>query len=117
MLLSIFFNFIVGKDMEQERRRNHKKRLKSLFIFAILFNIFVLGFFKYANLFIGTFAGITGLAVRPLNLTYNLYQTTLLSFVNAMGNEAVCARSYCSSSRWQASTTSVSVSAQTPASR
>ena len=36
-----------------------------------------------------------GLPTAGENLTYNLYQTTLLSFVNAMGNEAVCARSYC----------------------
>ncbi len=85
MLLSIFFNFIVGKDMEQERRRNHKKRLKSLFVFAILFNIFVLGFFKYANLFIGTFAGITGLAVRPLNLPLpvgiSFYTFQIMSYI------------------------------------
>ena len=36
-----------------------------------------------------------GLPTAGENLTYNLYQTTLLSFVNAMGNEAVLARSYC----------------------
>ena len=36
-----------------------------------------------------------GLPTAGENLTYNLYQTVLLSFVNAMGNEAVCARSYC----------------------
>ncbi len=36
-----------------------------------------------------------GLPTAGENLTYNLYQTTLLSFVNAMGNDAVTARSYC----------------------
>ena len=36
-----------------------------------------------------------GLPTAGENLTYNLYQTILLSFVNAMGNNAVCARSYC----------------------
>ncbi|MCR5735906.1 MAG: MATE family efflux transporter [Lachnospiraceae bacterium] len=30
-------------------------------------------------------------------LTYNLYQTTLLSFINAMGNDSVNARAYCNS--------------------
>ena len=39
MMLSIFFNFIVGKDMEQAKKRNKKKKVKSLFIFAIIFNI------------------------------------------------------------------------------
>ena len=36
-----------------------------------------------------------GLPTAGENLTYTLYQTMLLSFVNTMGNEAVCARSYC----------------------
>ena len=36
-----------------------------------------------------------GLPSAGENLTYNLYQTTLLSFVNAMGNDAVNARAYC----------------------
>ncbi|RKM59445.1 MATE family efflux transporter [Butyrivibrio sp. CB08] len=36
-----------------------------------------------------------GLPTAGENLTYNLYQTTLLSFVNAMGNDAVNARAYC----------------------
>ncbi|MCR5421234.1 MAG: MATE family efflux transporter [Lachnospiraceae bacterium] len=38
-----------------------------------------------------------GLPSAGENLTYNLYQTTLLSFVNAMGNDAVNARAYCNS--------------------
>ncbi len=36
-----------------------------------------------------------GLPTAGESLTYNLYQTTLLSFVNAMGNDAVNARAYC----------------------
>ena len=36
-----------------------------------------------------------GLPTAGENLTYNLYQTTLLSFINAMGNDAVNARAYC----------------------
>ena len=38
-----------------------------------------------------------GLPTAGENLTYNLYQTTLLSFVNMMGEDAVNARSYCNS--------------------
>jgi putative MATE family efflux protein len=38
-----------------------------------------------------------GLPTAGENLTYNLYQTTLLSFVNGMGNDAVNARAYCNS--------------------
>ena len=36
-----------------------------------------------------------GLPSAGENLTYNLYQTTLLSFINVMGNDAVNARAYC----------------------
>lgn len=36
-----------------------------------------------------------GLPTAGENLTYNLYQTTLLSFVNGMGNDSVNARAYC----------------------
>ena len=36
-----------------------------------------------------------GLPTAGENLTYNLYQTTLLSFVNTMGDDAVNARTYC----------------------
>lgn len=36
-----------------------------------------------------------GLPTAGENLTYNLYQTTLLSFVNSMGNDAVTARVCC----------------------
>ena len=85
MLLSIFFNFIVGKDIEQAQRRKNKKKAKSLFIFAILFNIGVLGFFKYANLFISTIAGITGLGLRPLNLPLpvgiSFYTFQIMSYI------------------------------------
>ena len=36
-----------------------------------------------------------GLPTAGENLTYNLYQTTLLSFVNSMGEDATNARMYC----------------------
>ena len=38
-----------------------------------------------------------GLPSAGENLTYNFYQTTLLSFVNGMGNDSVTARAYCNS--------------------
>ncbi|MCR4677749.1 MAG: MATE family efflux transporter [Lachnospiraceae bacterium] len=36
-----------------------------------------------------------GLPTAGENLTYNLYQTTLLSFINTMGNDSVNAKVYC----------------------
>lgn len=55
---------------------------------------------KYLNPFPGkllTKMVKIGLPTAGENLTYNLYQTTLLSFVNGMGNDAVNARAYCNS--------------------
>ncbi|MCR5250049.1 MAG: MATE family efflux transporter [Lachnospiraceae bacterium] len=55
---------------------------------------------RYLNPFPGRLLGKMvriGLPTAGENLTYNLYQTTLLSFVNGMGNDAVNARSYCNS--------------------
>ena len=53
---------------------------------------------KYLNPFPGALLSKMikiGLPTAGENLTYNLYQTTLLSFVNGMGNDAVNARAYC----------------------
>jgi Na+-driven multidrug efflux pump len=53
---------------------------------------------RYMNPFPGKLLGKMikiGLPTAGENLTYNLYQTTLLSFVNAMGDDAVNARAYC----------------------
>ncbi len=38
-----------------------------------------------------------GLPTAGEHLTYNLYQTTMLSFINSMGNDSVNARAYCNS--------------------
>ena len=38
-----------------------------------------------------------GLPSAGENLSYNLYQMVLLSFINSMGNDAVNAKVYCSS--------------------
>ena len=54
--------------------------------------------FSYLKPFPGRLLGKMiriGLPTAGENLTYNLYQTTLLSFVNGMGNDAVNARVYC----------------------
>ncbi len=55
---------------------------------------------RYLNPFPGKLLGKMikiGLPSAGENLTYNLYQTTLLSFVNGMGNDSVNARAYCNS--------------------
>ena len=47
MLISILFNFIAGKDIDICKKQGDAKGAKRAFIFAIVFNLAVLGFFKY----------------------------------------------------------------------
>ena len=61
------------------------KKAKTLFICAIVFNIGVLGFFKYSNFLIENIAGITGLGLRPLNLALpvgiSFYTFQIMSYI------------------------------------
>ncbi|MBR2590977.1 MAG: MBOAT family protein [Clostridia bacterium] len=47
MLLSILFNFIAGKDIDSAKKAGNKAGARAAFIIAIIFNLAVLGFFKY----------------------------------------------------------------------
>lgn len=47
MLISIYFNFNIGIDIEKQY--DNSKRKKVLLVFAVVFNLAVLGFFKYSG--------------------------------------------------------------------
>lgn len=49
MLISILFNFVVGKDIADAKETGRSRKAKALFCFAVFFNLAVLGFFKYAG--------------------------------------------------------------------
>lgn len=51
ILLSIFFNFIIGSSLTREDKPE-KIRKKGLLLFGLIFNLSLLGFFKYADFFI-----------------------------------------------------------------
>ena len=85
MMISICFNFFIGKDIDQSKRMNNRAKAKMLFIAAIIFNIGVLGFFKYSNFLIDNITNITGLGIRPLNLPLpvgiSFYTFQILSYI------------------------------------
>ena len=56
MILSIFFNYFVGLDLQTE---DEKARKRDLF-FGIAFNLLVLGYFKYSGFLIGTVNSLFG---------------------------------------------------------
>ncbi|MBR0413863.1 MAG: MBOAT family protein [Clostridia bacterium] len=47
MLISILFNFFAGKDIDRAKKAGNRGGAKAAFIIAIVFNLAVLGFFKY----------------------------------------------------------------------
>ena len=62
MLLSIGFNFNIGLDME--RSGDDPKAKKRILIAAVVFDLTLLGFFKYSNFLIGNFNGLLMLGHR-----------------------------------------------------
>lgn len=96
MLLSICFNFFIGRDMEQARRYRNPGKVKALFITSVIFNIGVLGFFKYANFFLANIAVLTGLSIKPLNLPLpvgiSFYTFQIMSYIIDLYNDKIKAQ-------------------------
>lgn len=83
MLISIYFNYNIGIDIEKQYD-NEKKR-KMLLVFAVAFNIGVLGFFKYAGFVTENINSIFSLSLNytPLSLPVGIsfYTFQALSYV------------------------------------
>ena len=75
-----FLGFMVGKYRETNRRR-----AKGYMIAAIVINLAILGFFKYANLALDTVAALTGAKLARLNVALpvgiSFYTFQALSYV------------------------------------
>ncbi|MBQ6862940.1 MAG: MBOAT family protein [Clostridia bacterium] len=82
MLLSVLFNYVIGLDIE--RTENEKVR-KVILIVAVVFNLFVIGFFKYYGFLVETINSITGLDISyktlalPVGISFYTFQ--ILSYV------------------------------------
>jgi alginate O-acetyltransferase complex protein AlgI len=86
ILVSIAFNFIVGRALARTGRR-------ALLVTGVVGNLLLLGFFKYAGLLLGTVADLTGLALPrpdiPLPIGISFYTFTQIAFlVDASRGEA-----------------------------
>ncbi len=83
MCLSIFFNYHLGLDME--KHRNSSRKMKALLIFGVCFNLFMLGFFKYAGFIVGNINSLFGTAIEfeglPLPVGISFYTFQILSYV------------------------------------
>ena len=85
MLISILFNFFAGKDIDSAKKAGNKAGAKTAFIIAIIFNLAVLGFFKYfgflvenVNMLLHTDLQIPQLAL-PIGISFYTFQ--IMSYI------------------------------------
>ena len=85
MLISICFNYFIGRDMALAKKNEDAKRAKTLFVISLAFNIGVLGFFKYSDFITENLAGMLHLHLKPLNLPLpvgiSFYTFQIMSYI------------------------------------
>lgn len=85
MLISIFFNYVIGIDIHRCKAEDRMCSARVLFIVAVVFNLFVLGYFKYSGFIIDNINSVFGLSVEnrqlPLPVGISFYTFQILSYV------------------------------------
>ena len=85
MLISILFNFVIGKDIAFCQESGSGKKAKVLFCFALLFNLGVLGFFKYAGFVTDNLNALfhwsLSLPELPLPIGISFYTFQIMSYI------------------------------------
>lgn len=94
MLFSITVNYFMGLAIEEQ-----PEKAKITFIYTVILNLFVLGFFKYFGFLIETFNAIfhTSIAVKklPLPIGISFYTFQALSYIIDLYRKNIkCQRSY-----------------------
>ena len=83
MILSIFFNYFIGIDIE-ENVLNEKKK-KFALLLGVAYNIYALGFFKYSGFIVETVNGVFGSSVEysplalPIGISFYTFQ--IMSYI------------------------------------
>ena len=85
MLISILFNFTIGQDIDYARRAGNETRARTAFILSIVFNVGVLGFFKYFGFLVDNVNALFGVHIRiprlalPVGISFYTFQ--IMSYV------------------------------------
>lgn len=83
MLISIFFNFNLGIDIENHS--SEPKKAKRLMWFGVAFNLFMLGFFKYSGFLVENISTVFNTEIEynalPLPVGISFYTFQILSYV------------------------------------
>ncbi len=85
MLISIFFNYNAGLDIEYNLEKGKRKTAKLVFAFTVFFNLFLLGYFKYSGFVAENISSMFSLNIRqsalPLPVGISFYTFQILSYV------------------------------------
>lgn len=85
MLLSVVFNFVAGKEIDEARKNGEPKKAKNALIRAVIFNIAVLAFFKYAGFVVENVGALLHTELRvptlPLPIGISFYTFQSMSYV------------------------------------
>ncbi len=85
MLISIFFNHSIGIDIYLSKRAERQKAATALLLLSLVFNLFILGYFKYSGFIINNINNIFGTAIAdrqlPLPVGISFYTFQILSYV------------------------------------
>ena len=79
MMLSILFNYLIGRDMEMHRENKAKMRL--ILIAGLAFNIFALGFFKYSGFIADIFSSKSDFTAPSLPVGISFYTFQIISYI------------------------------------
>ncbi len=83
MLFSSIFNYSMARDMDRERRKGINPKMT--FMFTVVVNLFILGFFKYYGFLMDTINGILGTSIHytalalPIGISFYTFQA--LSYI------------------------------------
>lgn len=94
MLVNIFVNYFGGIILDNLKK--YKNIRKIVFFFLVLFNIGMLGYFKYANFFIENFSRLFGISTVVMNIVLpigiSFYTFQILSYIIDVYRENVVAQ-------------------------
>ena len=85
MLLSILFNFAAGRVIDSALEDGRTGLAKFQFVLDVIYNLAVLGFFKYADFVVDNINGLFGVHIPPLELPLpigiSFYTFQILSYI------------------------------------
>lgn len=81
MLCSITVDYLIGRRIERFKNQGKKRAARSWLVLSLVYNLSVLGFFKYADFLIGSVNTVLGTAIPlpgvplPIGISFFTFQT------------------------------------------